>query len=1408
VDSQHPVPIDAAAQCIAGRYVVQGELGRGGMAVVYRVSDLTSGRELALKQLVPLRSASFAREATLLFEREFHTLTQLSHPRVIEVYDYGLAAGSAYYTMELLDGRDLRELSPLAWREACALLYDVCSSLALLHSRRLVHRDVSPRNIRCTRDGLAKLIDFGALVPMGAGGRVVGTPSFVAPEVVHRLATDARTDLFSLGATLYYAVTGRTAYPARDFADLATAWSLKPLPPSSMCEDVPPALDALTMSLLSLEPALRPRTAFEVMQRLAALAGLTSDEPASVSRAYLSTPVMFGRDAALLAVRQRLATALAGRGGGGVLIGGSAGVGRSRMLDACVLEAKTHGATVLRASAGASRGDGVTVAHALAEQLLEALPAEAAASAQANESVLSALLEPASPDADDGGARREGAACWQLKDALRATDLPAAARAALSSWIAGIARRRPIAIAVDDVHKIDEPSAALLVALTAEAAHQRAFLMLTAESGARGNAQALAVLAEHCTAVTLTPLSEAQSHELLKSVFGDVANIGLVAARIHGVSAGNPRECMDLAQHLIDKGLVQYDGGSWALPSRLDAGELPSSGEQAFCERVAALSPLARWIAETHALAAHDAFSRPEYALMCAGRDAQQLDQALGELLAQQVVWSDGLVYALSHGNCAPALTARLDPADRRERHRALAEVYESAGADEALSVGYHLFGAGLLERGVDRLMAYVRHVEAESSAFPRLPAVDAAWVASIYERALTAAQQLGRPARDLHDLRRALIHISIIADDAVYGRAAPELREQLERDSGLSDYRELAHVEDRAERLKLALTRAFERYARTPEAERVCPPDEAIKQLVQFVVVSIPLGARTLDARLLASLPGLIEPFIALSPLIEAMWENAVTTYEVNCAARQNQARLRVAAIYRRLEPIEESELRFVNAIRHALAYCVGAVEAGLGLMSAMSWAELLDRDPLQKVNAMYIRRVVRLQQGDAEGAEHYRKQAELLAAQASSRQMFNNSLAVQLGAYAMAHDLTGVKEIVDATAPLAERCPGWRPVHALAQGHFERLRGNLPAALAIYERCLAYSEDDPSEPWRSIATWPRAVASTIETLVALGRCEEARRLGERALVRCGERGLDTPVHEIARTLALAEARLGDYARATERLSRVIAEQRELGVSGLLLGAVYEARARIAIWAGDSAAVEEYAKLTAQEYSHGRGSPLGALYERLMDEARRAGVQVLPQLSEFESTMMSATRMGQPGTPKSGSLQALRHARTSAERAALAIKAICEARGARAGHLYLASESGLTLAASHASAPPDARLLELVTFAGQESRTEMATAPLTDPPPPSASTPGFFTDAPGAVHRPLLLTCSDGGRELCAGVAVVVLDGAQSVAAGAAAIVAGVAARLIEAGDAQAAPVEDVLRGALAGRGATARVP
>jgi serine/threonine-protein kinase len=121
---------------VQGRYQILERLGRGGMATIYRVHDLSTGRELALKQLELPENAAAQDDVATAFEREFHVLAQLSHPRVVQVYDYGKDVRGSFYTMELLDGGDVRERAPLPWQEACAVAHDVCSALALLHSHR------------------------------------------------------------------------------------------------------------------------------------------------------------------------------------------------------------------------------------------------------------------------------------------------------------------------------------------------------------------------------------------------------------------------------------------------------------------------------------------------------------------------------------------------------------------------------------------------------------------------------------------------------------------------------------------------------------------------------------------------------------------------------------------------------------------------------------------------------------------------------------------------------------------------------------------------------------------------------------------------------------------------------------------------------------------------------------------------------------------------------------------------------------------------------------------------------------------------------------------------------------------------------------------------------------------------
>src|SRR5947207_12217420 len=133
------------------RYRIETVLGTGGSGFVCKAFDTRDGRSIALKRLASNKFAT-ARDlqrAQALFEREYHVLAQLAHPKIIEVYDYGVDDEGSYYTMEWLQGKSLRNRAPLPFDEVCRLVRDIASSLAIVHSRRLVHRDVTPHNVYC-----------------------------------------------------------------------------------------------------------------------------------------------------------------------------------------------------------------------------------------------------------------------------------------------------------------------------------------------------------------------------------------------------------------------------------------------------------------------------------------------------------------------------------------------------------------------------------------------------------------------------------------------------------------------------------------------------------------------------------------------------------------------------------------------------------------------------------------------------------------------------------------------------------------------------------------------------------------------------------------------------------------------------------------------------------------------------------------------------------------------------------------------------------------------------------------------------------------------------------------------------------------------------------------------------------
>jgi tetratricopeptide (TPR) repeat protein len=407
--------------------------------------------------------------------------------------------------------------------------------------------------------------------------------------------------------------------------------------------------------------------------------------------------------------------------------------------------------------------------------------------------------------------------------------------------------------------------------------------------------------------------------------------------------------------------------------------------------------------------------------------------------------------------------------------------------------------------------------------------------------------------------------------------------------------------------RLVQAIESATEQYGTLPEHERVYSPKEAVERLVHYVSVSMAIGSRSEDVALLRSLPPLLEPFAPFSPIVHAIWQSSIANVESSTQLQSERARVRWLEVYNRLGEITGEELRYVAVVRSGIAHGLGLVDAWHGLKSAMRWAEVLEREPMQRVNALYVRRSILLQSGDTEGAERLRREAEVCALEARVRPMFHDVSHAELHAYAVAGDLTGLKQIVDRAERLAAKNPNWVGFHRLSLAEFAKLRGDLVSARAEFEACIASCSPEPSDPARQITPWLGASKGYMEVLIALGQPAEAKRYGERMLAQCRELGIGYSAYIVERVLALAEAQLGGHEQAAARIERILAEQIALGVTGLHLGASYEVRARIAICARDQSAVGRYLRLTAEEYGLESGSALSARYGRLTSEARRA---------------------------------------------------------------------------------------------------------------------------------------------------------------------------------------------------------
>jgi eukaryotic-like serine/threonine-protein kinase len=322
----------ALQEVLAGRYSIERELGRGGMGIVLLARDVALDRPVAIKLLPPQLAAD--PDARDRFLQEARTAAGLSHPNIIPIHLVEARGALVYFVMGYVDGETLRERversGPLTPRLAMKLLQEVAWALAYAHQRGVIHRDVKPDNIMIERaTDRALVADFGialgAHAGSGSGGPVIGTARYMSPEQACGEPVDARSDLYSLAATFFFALTGRAPFEGSTLPAILAQQVSTPAPLVEVIRpEVPAKLAAVIDRCLQKAPADRLQTGDEVARVVGEARGREFRAPplvrAFVRNAQVSTMV-------LLAMALAGQSVTAGRGGVSFSFGGPGLIG-------------------------------------------------------------------------------------------------------------------------------------------------------------------------------------------------------------------------------------------------------------------------------------------------------------------------------------------------------------------------------------------------------------------------------------------------------------------------------------------------------------------------------------------------------------------------------------------------------------------------------------------------------------------------------------------------------------------------------------------------------------------------------------------------------------------------------------------------------------------------------------------------------------------------------------------------------------------------------------------------------------------------------------------------------------------------------------------------------------------------